>query len=222
MLIGVLAAAVVASALAMAALGAMQRPTPASFLVVFELLAAGAGVVAVLAARGRFAAGRAVTLLCVAGCLGAGAVLAFVASGRQVMGMGLEPWLAARLAAAGVFAALAMADVLGRAPRETLPRLARGVALAAPIPVLAGLWMLTPLRAWVGGMHGLAQTFLAIFAAVAGVGLLSAAAHCLIRAFQLGYERAAQSEDAARTRPAATPAPAGVGPGGSAASAIKA
>lgn len=193
------AAAVLFSAIVCVALFAeieFDQPSAALPLALpglFTLVGAVAAVIAAFAARGRFAPGYGLALLCVAGTTAVmGVGVWFIA--RQsippssLVGRLLNPWAACTLLLAGGYAAAAAAAVLARRP-VALRSLAVGLALATPLGLAAVL-----------GLRFGALSFLTtqrdepaleilrvtgiLVAGVAVIGLVAASAHWCIRAFE--------------------------------------
>ena len=137
-------------------------------------------------AQGRLRQGPAITLLCVAGATGVGSVFAYLAGGRPA-GFITGHWpTMLGVAIAGLTATLAAADVLLRAPKQTLPRLAVGLALSLPLlALLALLWRGSISRALAGVSDALVFGAYIILLLVL-IALASAAGHQIIRAFQIG------------------------------------
>jgi len=171
---------VIASAAIGFYLGLWGSQQPAWFVVAFEAVALVAGVFALLAGTGRFASAPGLALLCAAGAVGAGTVLAHVGSGKQV----LPAWFL--VVRAGLTAGLVVAaawSVLARNPGPARRSLVRSVMFGAPLAaILAGAWMLRHQAAalpdgvkMAGGFFG----FLIVTALAAG------AVHCAIRAFEV-------------------------------------
>jgi hypothetical protein len=173
---------VTASAVVGAGASVLTSP-PTWFLLGFELVTIIAGVVGVLLGLGRFAAGPGLGLLCVAGAIGVNGLLGYLGAGKELMGVGLKPFLAARLVAAGVLVAVAGVAVLGRRPMVSLPRLAAGLGCAAGVvAVCLGAW-----KAWsvlISLKSVPLQALIGLIGFALVLGLLAAAVHLTVRAFQ--------------------------------------
>jgi len=206
------------SGLGSAALGLFQ-PKPAAFFVMFYLVVACAGAFALLLARRRGVefvqrSGQAVGLVCIAGAVASGAVLADLSTAGTLSGQSVRAVLIAHAAIAGLFAVLAGLVVLMRRPQQSFRLLLRSVIFALPLIVALVL-----IRAGVfsGVWTSLGQA-VQIVAAVAlffiSLALFAGAAHCMIRAFEIGVESAEADERAglplfASTPPSPPSAPSG-------------
>lgn len=197
------------SGLASAAFGLFQ-PKPAAFFVMFYLVVACAGAFALLLARRRGdefvqRSGRAVGLLCIAGAVGSGAVLADLSTGGRLSGQSVRAVLIAHAAIAALFAGLAGLVVLMRKPAASFRMLLRSVIFALPLivalvliraGVFAGVW--TSLGQAVQIVAAVALFFVSL-------ALFAGAAHCVIRAFEIGVESAEADERSGRPSFASTP-----------------
>lgn len=192
------------SALVVAALALLQRPSPAWFLAWFELVVVAAGIFGVLVGRGRFREGPAITLLCIAGVVAVGTLLGYLSAGRELMGVSLTGLLLARAAGAAVFAAAAGADVLLREPRRSVPMLCKGIAAGVPVMIVLVLAARGSMLSQVSGWHPLAQVAFWLLGFAVFAALACASAHWVIRSFQIGVELA----EARRT---GSPEPASTG-----------
>lgn len=162
---------------------------PLPFTIAFDSLGVLAAVFGVLAGLGRFNVAPAMALLCVAGASGVAALLGFDVASGGMTGALRDPFVLSRVALCGVILALAAVVVLIRKPGESLRRVLVGVVLLAATAGVSGVWTLPPLKAWLssGNMLGLASAVVALIAtAVLAIGLVSAAGHNLIRAFESG------------------------------------
>ena len=119
--VGLVSAAVLVSAVAGAVLAAVQPAIDPSLksswaLVGFEVVVAVAALLGVIAALGKFGEGPGMALACVAGTILLGSALGWQGAGRQLLGHSLMPYLAARVAAALVLGAIGawVAVVLSR------------------------------------------------------------------------------------------------------------
>lgn len=187
----VLGCVTVLSALGGIGLALSQRPTPAWFLLMFEGPVALAGVFAILLARGsRFGgtSGPAMTLLCIAGCVGAGSVMGYIGTGHEAAGIRLTKALLARLVLAGGFGSLAALCVLLRRPARSLPLLFKGVALGLPLPIVALLVSRGIGVAQFNALPEFVQIVAYLLGAVVLGGLFCASVHVVIRAFQIGID----------------------------------
>lgn len=163
---------------------------PLPFTIAFDSLGVLAAVFGVLAGLGRFNLAPAMALVCVAGASLVAAVLGYdIAGGGGLTGSLRDPFVLVRSALSAAIVALAGVVVLLRAPGQSFRRLGVGLALLAATIAVSAVWALPPMRAWLnsGNVMGLASAVVALIAtAVLAVGLVSAAGHNLIRAFELG------------------------------------
>lgn len=166
------------------------------FAIGFEIVLVAACVFGVLTGLGRFRESHAYALICVAGAVLVCACLAFIASdadvaanaqlGLLVRAMPRDPLTGARLAAAGLLAALAGLTLLVRTPRRSLRYLGLAAALGAG-PVLAVVAFLNPMiRGYASEIHTVALSVILFIGVLLVGGLASASAHCFIRAFEVG------------------------------------
>jgi hypothetical protein len=182
---------------------ALLNAPPAVFTAGFELIvviACGLTVRSVL----RQMPGRAMTIACAAGAIFVGAVLGHIAAGGSLMGHSLQYWTFARVGIAGLLALVAAADLLGRAPRRTLPPLLIGVGLMVPVGLLAfagSNGMASSLLAKLPGPLQLVVMFVLFFFVI---GLISASIHQLLRAFAI----ASDLPESSRPDPAPAKVPA--------------
>lgn len=182
---GVVSSLVLLSALAGVAAAATRSPT-VWFMLGFEATIAFAAVFGVLVGFGRFRDGPALALLCVAGTIAAGSLLGFLAGRGNI---GLQPgWLVrfllAREAAGAIIAATAGWIVLVRRPQLSFRRLWIGLACAVAFAGISlALWRFSGQLGALGTMPG---AFVGLVAAVTLLGLLAAAVHLLIGAFETG------------------------------------
>ncbi|MFN7020777.1 MAG: hypothetical protein ACK4WH_05545 [Phycisphaerales bacterium] len=154
---------------------------PTWFLLGFEVVTLSAAVFGVLLGLGWFASAPGLALLCIAGAIGASAFLGYVGAGQELMGVGLKPFLLARLACAAGLAGVGGLAVLMRRPKASLPKLAAGLVCAATLIVAsAGAWMAVP-RVSVMSEIVLAVAGLLVFSLL--LGLLAASVHFFVGAF---------------------------------------
>lgn len=172
---------VAASALA-GGVASMLTSPPTWFLLGFEVVTAGAAVFGVLLGLGRFPSAPGLALLCVAGAIGASGFLGYLGAGKEIMGVGLKPFLLARLAAAGGLAGIAAVAVLMRRPRVSLPKLLAGLACAGALAGLgAGAWMASGKVSTLGAP---VQAVLGLIGFTVLLGLLAASVHLIVAAFE--------------------------------------
>jgi hypothetical protein len=163
--------------------GALHAP-PAWFLLMFEAAIAVAAVMGVLTARGRFAMGPALALVCVTGCFLVGSYLSYLGAGKRLYRLDLTPLVAARLILSLMRGGTAAGIVLARKPGRSLPLFARGAACAIVVVAMLGAtWLL---RGRLAALPGLVAGALAIVGFVVFTGFLAAGVHLLISAFETG------------------------------------
>lgn len=180
--VSVVALLVLLSALVGIGAAGLQTPT-VWFLIGFEVAILVASAFGVLIGLGRFADGPALGLACVAGVVGAGSLLGYLA-GQGNLGVDLKPFLLARAMAAAGIAFGAGAAVLLRNPRLSLPRLGIGIGCAVGFVIACALaWRFSASLAHLGTVTG---ALLGLIATAIMLGLLAAAVHLLISAFEAG------------------------------------
>lgn len=185
--VGVVSLLVAISSVAAIAGGLLNSP-PAWFLVCFELVVLLAAVFGMLAARGRFAEGLPMTILCVAGAIAVASALGYLGADRQLLGRSLKLFLLARMLAAGFLGVAAAADVLRHDPRA-LGVLGRGLICGIiPIGVLAAYWKGG--AAALASMDGTLRALLYIFAFLVLGAMICASVHMVVRAFQIAASAA--------------------------------
>lgn len=180
------------------AIGMGLSSSPAAwFTITFEamvLFAAGFGI---LLGLGRFAEGRSITLLCIAGCVVVSSALGYRGCDGQLLGVSLKFALVARLLAAAALAVLAASLVLSATPTRSIGLLARGSALLAPpllLLVLHRRGSTAALNSLPGGVStALWGLILLICAIMAAIG-----AHLIIRAFETALEHEQQHPESPR------------------------
>ena len=180
--------------LALLAGAALQSPR-AWFAAVFALVIIGAAAFGVHLARQARLPGRAVSLLCVAGCVGCGGLFAHLSVSGQLLGRSVLPLTAALLLASALLTGLAGLEVLLRKPAQTLPRLVKGVLLLVPLGVIFAFRNHPALAQSWSALPPMAKVLVAIFGFLVLAGIFCAAAHLLIRAFAVGVEAAEEAED---------------------------
>jgi hypothetical protein len=203
-----LACALLAAALCLwGAFGALTAKPIRWISVAFELTGLLGAFMLVLLARGRIRQGPAITCLCVAGAVGAGALLAYVSAGRPVAEVKAHAPTLIRLAIAGALVAIAALDVLLRAPKATLPRFGIGLALGAPLLIIIALLQRgTIARAFAPLGSGL-EFGAYILLTMLVIGLVAASGHYLITAFQIGVAAFKDEAPSPATLPPSPPAP---------------
>ncbi|MBX9639764.1 MAG: hypothetical protein K2X97_08570 [Mycobacteriaceae bacterium] len=188
LLVALLGAVSVASAVAGVFLAVSQRP-PAWFFLGFETVVVLASVFLVLLGLGRIKEGPAITLLCAAGAIGAGSLLGWQATGKQINGHSVAWLLLLRMGIAGLLTLGAAAEVALRAPARTLPKLGWGLVCGLPVVVAVALARSGKLGALVSGVAGGSPSLafgVWMVVGIVGVALTSASGHLLITGFQIG------------------------------------
>jgi hypothetical protein len=206
LLVLILSAVVALSALVGGAI-MLTTDKPSWFFVGFELVVVMAGVFGVLLGRGKFSEAPAMVLLCLAGAVGVGSVLGYVGAGRNLAGVDLRMWVVGRVAAAGVFAALAGLTVLSRRPGPAWRALGIGAVFGVlTVGALALGWFG---RGWLAaaGAPNVVKLVVALVLAVVVVGLLSAAVHYTVKAFATGRLDAGASSATAQTASVSSSSP---------------
>ncbi|MFT3686102.1 MAG: hypothetical protein QM783_14475 [Phycisphaerales bacterium] len=201
-LIAGLGGVTILTALAGVAMAVMQRP-PAWFFLGFEVVVVLAAVFLILLGIGRIKEGPAITLICAAGAIGAGSLLGWQATGKQINGHSITWLVGVRGLIAAVLVLAAAADVALRAPSRTFPKIGWGLVFA--FPLLGGLacWKVGLLGSVIGRVAGNSQPLafgLWMVVGIIGGVLLSAAGHLLITGFQAGVK--ASDEPAPAPKPA--------------------
>lgn len=181
--VGLICALVAASAIV--ALFASVFGGAASWaLIGFEVITLIATVIGFLGAVRHARQGPAMMLLCVAGAVGVGSLLAFIGTNRTLMGFGLGPVLAARFAAAALLGAAAGCILLSRDPSRSLPSLIKGIVWTAILVAVIGVaWMM---RSSILGAGGAARVAMTLVLGIASIGLVAASTHYLVNAFAFG------------------------------------
>lgn len=159
----------------------------------FALVMGVACAMGALAGSGRLRGAEPLTLLCVGGTLFVGAVLsdaslAARALGRPAnspvfVGMNMQ-WIMLGLLGVGLLMmGLSAVTTIARDRRASVPHVARGVAFAAPILAMAGLWKVQATRAMILNLPGWALAILALIGMVLLVVCASASVHYLVKGF---------------------------------------
>lgn len=177
------------------------RSRPVQFITVsFHAIFPVAGFFVLQLGRGKIRQGPAITLLCAAGAVGVGGVFGYLASGRPGAFISSHWPTVAAGAIAGLLTLIAALEVLLRAPRQTLPRVALGFAFLFPLMVLTAMTLRgTIARAMTGLPDGLSFGLYVLLLIVL-IALTAGAGHHIIRAFQIGV--AAFKDEPPQTPPA--------------------
>jgi hypothetical protein len=200
--VAVLGAVLALSALAMCVASVAIAPHAVWVVFGFELIMVVAGVIAVLFARGAFAEGQGLTLLCVAGVTLAGGFLSYLATAGSHgivfrAGAGptsMVPWLVFRTVIGLGFLLMASYAVLRRS-RDSVAYLKRGVIASIVLGTVAGVTLLTrgTLANAPDAVRGVVWAFVGVVALIG----IAAAGHSFIRAFECGRLEDAKQGDRA-------------------------
>lgn len=179
--------------------------SPVNWLVIgLEAVIAVAGVFTILTGLGRFRDGPAITL----GFAGAAVLvcsvlsLSVLTSRTFLRGYFNDPVSLAALGLALGAAGLAACIVLARHPKDSLRAMLIGAVLGALAIGFAAPFVSTGLRARFTSLNPIIVTIGAMLGAVIVIGLLSAAGHYLIRAFEIGRDPAVVRAFRAAYKPA--------------------
>lgn len=194
MLVLLIGVVVAASALPGAWLTGFAGDSVLWFSLLFELLVAGAGVLCVLAGLGRFGNGWGLALTCAAGTVLVCAVFAFVEvqanfGDDPAIARFIKPAAAIRVGLAGAVALVASVAVWSRDSRSW-GAVIKAVIVLLPVAAVGGWFAFGPTGSIMAtrqtpGAEGLRLTLLVVGSLI-GVGLVSAAGHLLIRAYEFG------------------------------------
>lgn len=204
-LAGALSLAVLATALAgmgIALAGRALDPDfkPAWAMFGFEAIVAVSALIGLLFALGRFREGPGMALACVSGAIFAGSVLGYFSVSGVLAGIGLKPFLLARVAAAAALAVGGAFCVLSR-DRRSWTVLFRGIVLGAPVLAVGAMAAVPAGRDMLGVVFeagALVQMTVVVLGALVLGGLFAASVHQIIRAFELGHlDEAAPPSDIA-------------------------
>ncbi|MEM7622426.1 MAG: hypothetical protein AAF235_04410 [Planctomycetota bacterium] len=157
-------------------------------LLLFSMVGVVAGVFAVLVAAGRFTAGPAIAMLCIAGAIGAGSVMGYTEAKPNLTNLAfyrdsMRLWQFGGIGLAGVMTLGAAVSVWSRRPAASLRRL--GFALLTGLP-LAGL--LYAASVGLSTASGLVVVVGVLVGGLLAVGLAAATGHQIIRAFEVSGE----------------------------------
>lgn len=187
--------------LGLAEIATGQAGPGAFWMTLFQLCAALACAMGVLAGAGRFSSGPAMTPLIVAGVLlvaGALSEPSLIRSGMprlEVMGIPLRPLAQAELVLALAMGGLSVLVVLLRRPRRTFPMVLSGLVLIAPAMGAAVALVLPPVRSALSGWSPIVLTLVVVgVLGVAGL-LLSIGSQLVIRALEVGIEAGLPDEE---------------------------
>lgn len=188
-LVGLICAGVLATAVAGAIASIVVPVRSAWALFGFEIVTMVAGALGLAFAGGRFREGPGMALACIGGTILAAAGLGFISVRPPVLGtVALAPFLAGRVGGALLIGVCAAACVLSR-DRRAWPTLIKGIVLGLPVVAAAGVASVPAARGLVGSLLGTSPAALIVagVAAFAVFGaLFCASVHLVIRAFELG------------------------------------
>lgn len=196
LILAVTCAGVGLSALAMIAVAAFVCLKPAWLVIGFEAVAVVAAAIGLREARSRLVDAPGLALACIALVFGPAAFLAWLSVrgklevGGAVDSVSITPWLAGRLSAAVLVAAIGAFLVLRRNPRSR-HYLTRSALAAAPLAiggVVAVILMRSGAAASVAALPGIVTGMGLTVVGLVAVILISASLHCLIRAFEMGRD----------------------------------
>jgi len=168
------------------------------FMLASQAIALVAAAFGVAAARGRFSDGPALAPACVAGALLAGAVVSgletrvFSIDGefRGYATTGEEAAVATLAGLAALFGVLAGLIILARTPVRSGKLLLVGALFGAPVVALAAAWKLGYVARAQEAMPAVAFQVAVLGVSIVVIALVSVAAHCVIRAFEVGVDAA--------------------------------
>lgn len=191
LVVGVISLAVLVSALVLAAVSLLGTVRPTWLLFGFECVVLVAGVLGLIAARGRFREGPGLALACVGGTILVASFLGWLAVRGELplkgTSVSLKGWLAGRVAAGLMLGMLGGLTVLARNP-ESWKYILRALVAGLPLGAMgiAAVALRGRLVDLISGLPGILGVVVwALLAVLAGISLC-AAVHCTIRAFELG------------------------------------
>jgi len=168
------------------------------FMLAGQGLALAAAVFGVLAGRGRFSDGPALAPACVGGALLTAAVVGGLET--QVLSIdgeitafgspGARASVAAHAALAALFGVLAGLVILARTPARSGKYLLTGALVGSPVLGLAVAWRLGYIAKAEQALPAIAFQLAVLGVALVAIALVSVAAHCVIRAFEVGVDAA--------------------------------
>lgn len=171
------------------------------FMLASEGLILMAGVFGVLAGLGRFATGPALAATCVAGSIFTGAVIGGFETQALPRFAGETPANAAaasRIALAALIAAVGALMIISRTPAESTRRLVLAGVAFAPVAALAVAWRTGLIARMQEALPEIAFQVAALGAGLLVIIFVSIAAHCAIRAFEIGVEAAESASENAK------------------------
>jgi len=180
------------SAVTTAGLAVLNPAGPAWFMLGFELCVLLATVFGVLTALGRFQQGVAMIWICIAGCVAVASFVGALSAGRKLFDIGLEPWVAARFAAAGVFVLAALFEATRAQAGRAWPLLLKGASCLLPVLVVAAALYRGWGTAQLANLNGLVRILILGVGFVLFGALLAAGIHLTLKAFEIGLSRKPQ------------------------------
>lgn len=184
------------SAVTTACLAVFNPAGSAWFMLGFELCVLLAAVFGVLSGLGRFKKDVAMIWSCVAGCVAVSSFVGALSAGRKLFDVGLEPWMAARFAAAGVFVLTALFEATRAQAGRAWPLLLRGALCLLPVLVVAAALYRGWGSAQLANLNGLVRVLLFGIGFVLFGALLAAGIHLTLKAFDVGSSRKPQGSRA--------------------------
>lgn len=182
-----LSALVVGGRLLLDAIGGVNQNWPGLGFEAITILGCMFGV---LTGLGRFREGPAMALACVLGTVLISAGLGRLSAVQTPAAVLADPWFLARTALVGVLALVATVAVVSRHPKGW-----KTLLIGSVLGILGGSGLIGGYLAWgtLGGSGGalgtVLRTLVGLTGAVAVAGLLCAAVHFTVRAFELGRAR---------------------------------
>ncbi len=180
------------------------------FTLAGEGLILVAGVFGILAGLGRFSAGPALAAACVGGAVFTGAYIGasetlVITDFRRFNANADRVDTAAalgRFALAALIGATGALMILSRKPGASIKRLVLGGVAFAPVAALVIAWRLGLIARAQDALPEAAFQVAALMGGLAAIVFVSIAAHCVIRAFEIGVDAA---EHASENTPAQAP-----------------
>jgi hypothetical protein len=193
----ILCAAVgVAVALSAMYVGTLAVRADDTLVALFELVVILAGTFVALVSIGRFREGAGLALASCALAIGGGAVLSDPGLVSRYFSTRMDPlvldgidvrWImAVRVGCAVVISIGAAVRVWSRRPRESAWFLVRAMVLGVPLLVILAAAASPAIRSWAQGLPTMVRAAGVVIGFFVGLGLASAAGHCLIRSLEMG------------------------------------
>lgn len=159
-------------------------------LVAFEIVTILGCVFGLLVARGKFADGPGLTILCIAGLIMTCGVLAWLGANKVHAGVNLKPFMLARLGVAGILYALAAISEVWYSPTaaKTLAKaIVYGVVFVAIVAAFAYFRNAPIMDKMKGWQEGVRLAGLGIASIIAVIGACGGV-HLAVRAFTIARE----------------------------------